>query len=243
MARQRGFEVALRIVFVPVALSARQLCFALRDLASRFPAFANAIAEMGPPVPRVVAPGYGTLLRTILGQQVSVASATACFEKLDRVLGDVHDPQRILDATDATLNACGLSRQKIRYARDLAGLVARGELDLARLPRDDEEAIAALVQIKGVGRWSAEIYLLFAEGRPDVWPAGDLAIQVELARMLGLDARPSEEETRTLAEPWRPHRGAIALLAWQHYEERARVRRAAKALASEDRSSRRERPS
>ena len=211
-----------------MALSTRQLRAAFRDLALRSPAFARAIAELGAPVPRVVAPGYGTLLRTILGQQVSVASATACFEKLERVLGDVHGPKRILDATDATLNGCGVSRQKIGYARHLAALVASGELDLARLPRDDEEAIAVLVRIKGVGRWSAETYLLFAEGRPDIWPAGDLALQVELARMLDLPARPTELERRALAEAWRPHRGAVAILAWQHYEERARVRRAAK---------------
>ena len=81
----------------------------------------------------------------------------------------------------------------------------------------DRQAIADLVQIKGIGRWSAEIYLLFAEGRPDIWPAGDLAVQVETGRLLGLTERPSEKQTRTLAEAWRPHRGAAAIFTWHHY--------------------------
>jgi DNA-3-methyladenine glycosylase II len=93
-----------------------------------------------------------------------------------------------------------------------------GALDLKKLPADDEEAIAELVKIKGIGRWSAEIYLLFAEGRADIWPAGDLAIQIEVGRILGHAERPSEKLIRDLAEPWRPHRGAAAIFAWHHYK-------------------------
>ena len=115
------------------------------------------------------------------------------------------------------LRACGLSRQKQGYARSLAELVVSGALDLHALPADDEEAIAQLVQIKGIGRWSAEIYLLFAEGRPDIWPAGDLAVQIEIGRILGMAERPSEALTRQVAEAWRPHRGAAAIMAWHHY--------------------------
>jgi DNA-3-methyladenine glycosylase II len=95
--------------------------------------------------------------------------------------------------------------------------VVGGELDLDALPADDEEAIAQLVRIKGIGRWSAEIYLLFAEGRADIWPAGDLAVQISLGRILGLEERPSEKLTRELAEPWRPHRSAMAIMTWHHY--------------------------
>ena len=84
-------------------------------------------------------------------------------------------------------------------------------------PQDDEEAIALLTKIKGIGRWSAEIYLLFAEGRPDVWPAGDLAVQIEIGRLLGLEEKPSEKQLRELGEAWRPHRGAAAVLAWHSY--------------------------
>ena len=96
-------------------------------------------------------------------------------------------------------------------------MVVSGALDLHALPADDEEAIAQLVRIKGIGRWSAEIYLLFAEGRPDIWPAGDLAVQIETGRILGLPERPSEKATRILADGWRPHRGAAAIMAWHHY--------------------------
>ena len=92
-----------------------------------------------------------------------------------------------------------------------------GELDLDRLPEDDEEAIALLTQIKGIGRWSAEIYLLFAEGRTDVWPAGDLAVQIEIGKLLGLEGKPTEKQLRELGEAWRPHRGAVAVLAWHSY--------------------------
>ena len=96
-----------------------------------------------------------------------------------------------------------------------------GELKLDALPADDEEAIAELTRIKGIGRWSAEIYLLFAEGRPDIWPAGDLAVQAGLAKLLGLETRPDEKTTRALAEPWRPHRGAAAIFTWHCYNNPA----------------------
>jgi DNA-3-methyladenine glycosylase II len=110
-----------------------------------------------------------------------------------------------------------MSRQKSGYIRSLAQLVLSGELDLAALPADDEEAIALLTKIKGIGRWSAEIYLLFAEGRPDIFPAGDLAVMIELGRLMGLDAKPSEKALREIAEAWRPYRGAAAVLAWHSY--------------------------
>jgi DNA-3-methyladenine glycosylase II len=95
--------------------------------------------------------------------------------------------------------------------------VLDGALDFDALPADDEEAIALLTQVKGIGRWSAEIYLLFAEGRPDIWPAGDLAVQEAVGRILGLGARPSEKQARELAEPWRPHRGSAAIFSWHCY--------------------------
>jgi DNA-3-methyladenine glycosylase II len=123
----------------------------------------------------------------------------------------------LLVATDDELRAAGISRQKAGYIRSLADLVLSGELDLAKLPADDEEAIALLTKVKGIGRWSAEIYLLFAEGRRDIWPAGDLAVQIAIGRLLGLSDRPSEKQLRELGEAWRPHRGAAAVLAWHSY--------------------------
>ncbi len=116
-----------------------------------------------------------------------------------------------------SLRACGLSRQKQGYARSLAELVLSGALPLDKLPKDDEEAIGYLTQVKGIGRWSAEIYLLFAEGRADIWPAGDLAVQEGVKRILQLEHRPAEKETREIAEKWRPHRGAMAIFTWHFY--------------------------
>ncbi|HET9813873.1 MAG TPA: DNA-3-methyladenine glycosylase 2 family protein [Sphingomicrobium sp.] len=186
-------------------------------LADREPAFARVVELHGVPEPRNSAPGAHTLLRTIVGQQVSVAAARSMWAKLEAAYGAPPDLAAILEATDEELRVAGISRQKAGYARSLAGLVLSGELDLAALPEDDDDAIALLTRIKGIGRWSAEIYLLFAEGRSDVWPAGDLAVQVEIGRLLGLPEKPSEKQLRELAEAWRPYRGAAAVLAWHSY--------------------------
>lgn len=181
------------------------------------PCFAAAVARVGYPPTRIRARGFATLLRTIVGQQVSVKAADSMWRKLTDLIGEATDPQRILAATTEDLRAAGLSRQKASYAVSLADEVTSGRLDFGALPLDDEEAIAQLVRVKGIGRWSAEVYLLFAEGRPDIWPAGDLAVQIEVGRILGHDSRPSEKMTRDLAEAWRPHRGAAAIFAWHHY--------------------------
>jgi len=186
-------------------------------LAAREPGFARALDTHGRPEPRLSDTGVATLMRTIVGQQVSVAAARSMWAKLEGAFGSPPDLEQLLAASDEELRSLGQSRQKAGYLRSLATLVLSGELDLADLPADDEEAIALLTRIKGIGRWSAEIYLLFAEGRGDVWPAGDLAVQVEIGRLLGLDERPSEKQLRALAEDWRPHRGAAAVLAWHSY--------------------------
>src|SRR6476469_6431705 len=142
-------------------------------LASREPAFAKVVETHGVPEPRKSERGAQTLLRTIVGQHVSVAAARAMWAKLEAAFGAPPDLRRLLAASDDELRAAGMSRQKAGYIRSLANLVLSGELDFENLPADDEEAIALLTKIKGIGRWSAEIYLLFAEGRSDVFPAGD----------------------------------------------------------------------
>jgi DNA-3-methyladenine glycosylase II len=190
---------------------------AVDELASREPAFARVVESHGHPEPRVSEPGATTLLRTIVGQQVSVAAARSMWAKLEAAFGSPPDLAKLLAASDEELRAAGMSRQKSGYIRSLAELVLSGELDLGALPADDEEAIAHLVKIKGIGRWSAEIYLLFAEGRADVFPAGDLAVMIELGKLLGLPDKPSEKQLREIAEAWRPHRGAAAVLAWHSY--------------------------
>ena len=206
-----------------MGLSAEQLKASLDAIAAMEPLMAAAVARVGYPAPRLRDRGYETLLRTIVGQQVSVAAAASIWRKLETGLGDLTDPAIVAVASDEALRAAGLSRQKASYARSLAEEVTSGRLDLMNLPTDDEEAITQLVQVKGIGRWSAEIYLLFAEGRPDVWPAGDLAVQIEIGRIMGLAERPSEKATRAIAEAWRPHRGAAAIMAWHHYKAEMEV--------------------
>jgi DNA-3-methyladenine glycosylase II len=186
-------------------------------LAAREPAFALVVERHGVPPPRNSEPGAQTLLRTIVGQQVSVAAARSMWAKIEAAFGSPPDLRLLLAATDEQLRAVGMSRQKSGYIRSLAELVISGELDLGKLPKDDEQAIALLTKIKGIGRWSAEIYLLFAEGRADVFPAGDLAVLIELGRLMGLDEKPSERQLRQIAEAWRPYRGAAAILAWHSY--------------------------
>jgi len=202
-------------------LGAGQIREGIDWVAGLEPAMARALDLVGYPEPRIRSTGHATLLRTIVGQQVSVAAATSMWGKLEALVGEDVPVEAILAADFDALRSCGLSRQKQSYIRSLCELVAGGEIDFDALPPDDEEAIAELTRIKGIGRWSAEIYLLFAEGRPDIWPAGDLAVQAGIGRILGLEARPSEKQARALAEAWRPHRGAVALFTWHVYNNAA----------------------
>ena len=212
-----------------MGLSEEQLKRSLDALAKAEPAFKVGLERHGYPAPRIRDRGHQTLLRTIIGQQVSVASANAIWKRLEDAVGAELDPIVLAAAPDEMLRSCGLSRQKISYVKSLAELVASGELDLFNLPPDDEEAIAALTRIKGVGRWSAEIYLLFAEGRGDIWPAGDLAVQEEVGQLMGLPERPSEKTVREIARKWSPHRGAAAIFTWHHYGRRLAAGKAEKA--------------
>jgi len=212
-----------------MSLSAEQLRRSLDALAKVEPAFAEGLARAGYPEPRIRAPGYQTLLRTIVGQQVSVAAASSIWAKLETMLGSGLDPTSVAAAPDELLRQAGLSRQKASYAKSLAEHVASGTIDFSKLPSDDEEAIAQMTTIKGIGRWSAEIYLLFAEGRRDIWPAGDLAVQIEVGKLMGLDQRPNERKTRRLAEAWSPHRGAAAIFTWHSYSARAAAAKADRA--------------
>ncbi|WP_284126297.1 DNA-3-methyladenine glycosylase family protein [Parerythrobacter aestuarii] len=204
-----------------MGLTAPQIRDGLDEIATREPRIGDALKIAGYPEPRIRPTGYKTLLRTIVGQQVSVAAATSMWNKLEAELGEDFTPSCLLKRDFDTLRACGLSRQKQGYARSLCELVESGELDFEGLPSDDEEAIEHLTRIKGIGRWSAEIYLLFAEGRPDIWPAGDLAVQKAVGRLLGHDEMPKEKLVREVAEAWRPHRGAVAIFAWHTYNMEA----------------------
>ena len=199
-------------------LDEQRIALGMAALAAADRRFAEAAARHGPPLPRIRQRGYATLLRTIVSQQVSTAAATSIWRKLEALIGDPDDPRHLLAAAPDALRAAGLSRMKVSYAQSLAGHVADGTLPLDHLPADDEEAIALLSSVKGLGRWSAEIYLLFAEGRADIFPAGDLAIQVQAGRLFAADgARFTERPLRDLAQAWRPDRGVAALFLWHCY--------------------------
>ena len=200
-----------------MGLTAQQIKTALDAVGAADPAIAGEVARIGYPEPRLRDRGYMTLLRTIVGQQVSVAAASSMWNKLEAELGADFTPACLLRRDFDTLRACGLSRQKQGYARSLCELVDAGAINFDALPGDDEAAIEELTRIKGIGRWSAEIYLLFAEGRPDIWPAGDLAVQEGVKRLLKMDERPGEKDTRRLGERWAPHRGAMAIFTWHFY--------------------------
>lgn len=199
-----------------MGIDRKELEKSLKALGRIEPAFAAALKRVGLPEPRTGTRGYVTLLRAIVGQQVSIRAAAAIWAKVEAATGGAGDPANMAKASAEDLRAAGLSRQKISYAKSLAEEVLSGRLDFDKLPADDEEAIAHLTSVKGIGRWTAEIYLLFAEGRPDIWPAGDLAVQIEIGNIMGLEGKPTEKAVRALAEAWRPHRGAAAVFAWHH---------------------------
>ncbi len=181
------------------------------------PIFAAILGSAGPPRFRRRRNGFGTLLHIILEQQVSIDAASKMYHRLVGLCCPLA-PETFLALDDATLRSCGFSRQKMGYARDLAGAVERGGFDFARLAAaDDETALANLLAVRGIGRWSAEIYLLFALGRPDIWPAADLGLQLAMAEQLGLASRPMEAELRLRGEAWRPWRSVAACLLWQSY--------------------------
>ncbi len=156
--------------------------------------------------------------------------AQAVRRQADRIT-----PEALLALDDDALRQCGFSRQKMAYARGLAEDVASGRLDIEAVHRmPDDEALELLVRIKGIGRWSAEIYLLLVLGRPDVWPVDDLAVAVGLQWLLGRDERPPRDELVALGEPWRPYRSTAARLVWHYYLQVAPERRRAKALTAID---------
>ena len=190
---------------------------ALEALAERDGDIARAYATCGLPPVRGQKPGFDGLLRIIFGQQVSTASARAIVGRLDARLPEV-TPEAFLTLEEAELKAIGLSRQKMRYGRALAEDLLGGRIDLAGVESmEDEDAVAHLLRGLGIGRWTAEIYLLFALKRTDIWPVGDLAVRVAAQRLKGLEERPTEKAMRALGEPWRPHRAAAARFLWHYY--------------------------
>lgn len=190
---------------------------ALDALAARDPDIARHYAACGLPPVRRRPVGFSGLLQIVMAQQVSAQSAAAIIGRLTAAARPL-TPEAFLALDETALRGIGLSRQKMRYGRALAEDVVAGRIDFRAVRRmDDETAIAHLVQAKGIGRWSAEVYLLFALQRPDVWPADDLAVQVAVQTLKGLSDRPRGDAMRALAEPWRPFRSAAARFLWHMY--------------------------
>ena len=201
----------------PAALTTESLAQAAATLAAADPDLGRIYAELGPPPLWARPPGFPTLVWIILEQQVSLASARAAFNKLQGALGQV-TPEAFLSLDDAELKVAGFSRQKAGYCRGLARAILDGELDLDSLEAlDDDAARVRLVRVKGIGVWTANIYLLMCLLRPDIWPPGDLALAAALQELKGLPARPDSAELARLAEPWRPWRAAAARLLWAYY--------------------------
>jgi DNA-3-methyladenine glycosylase II len=204
---------------IPVirTLTRRTLLTAVRGLANADPALAASVERFGPPPLWAREPTYATLVHLILEQQVSLASARAAFDRLEVALARAIEPRAFLELSDAELRAIGFSRQKAGYARDLAAALADGfDLQgLADLP--DEEVRSSLMRLRGIGRWTADIYLIMCLRRPDVWPHGDQALATAALELLELPARPTFDALELRARSWRPHRATAARILWHHY--------------------------
>lgn len=209
----------------PKPLTTRSLAKACRELAAADEHLAAVHEKYGVPPLWDRPQGFATLLQIILEQQVSLASAKACFDKLERHLGHV-TPAAILTLNDAELKTVGFSRQKASYARHLSEAILEGRIDLERLPElDDSEAAAELIKLKGVGQWTSDIYLLMVLLRPDVMPKGDIALHSAWHRLAGGE-RPDSQNFVEMAVKWSPHRSTAARLLWHFYlEEKAAARR------------------
>lgn len=190
---------------------------ALDTLSARDKDIARGLSEVGYPKPRNREPGFATLIGIIIGQQLSVAAAAAIRGRLQAAF-DPLTPDAILGADKEMLRGVGLSERKCAYVVHLAECIRSGKLATDRLgEQDDDEVVSSLTQVKGIGRWSAEIYMLFALGRADIWPAEDLAVQEALRRLKRLKNRPDRAESERLVEAWRPWRGVGALFLWHYY--------------------------
>jgi DNA-3-methyladenine glycosylase II len=179
-----------------------------------------------PPLWRRAA-GFPTLVHIILEQQVSLKSAKSMLVRLEGAI-QPFTPARFIELGDGYLRSLGVTRQKSAYLMDLAGAIVTGELSFERLARmNDEDARVMLTRVKGIGSWSADVYLLMAMRRADIWPAGDLALAVAMKELKGLADRPAPDELERMAEPWRPHRAVAARMLWQFYLGRKKAQNAA----------------
>ena len=200
----------------PVLDDAR-VASAARILAERDPDLAAILARHGPPPLWSRPAGFATLVAILLEQQVSLQSGAAALARLERAAGAL-DPAAIVALGEDGARAAGQTRQKARYVVELAAAALDGRFEPAAVARfDDDMARTALTRLLGVGRWTADIYLLMALGRPDIWPDGDLALAAAMRRAKSLEALPDRDAQRAIAAAWRPYRAVAARLLWQAY--------------------------
>lgn len=212
MAKEKTAKESTRKALTEVTLKR-----AVSELSARDRDLARVVEEHGAPPLWERPTGFPTLIHIILEQQVSLASARAAYARLLTVASPL-TPARLLRLDDVTMKAAGFSRQKTVYARDLARSIAEGRLNLPSLETmGDDDVRAELTKVKGVGRWTSDIYLLMCLRRPDAWPAGDLALAIAAQRVKRLPARPTPHELDALAEQWRPWRAVAARILWQFY--------------------------
>lgn len=198
-------------------LTQKSLALAARELAARDRLLANIHATYGDPPMWQRAAGFRTLVHIILEQQVSLSSAKSMLLRLETAI-QPFTPERFLELGEMGLRQLGVTRQKSSYLLHLSESLVNRHLNLQSLSRlSDDQVLEKLTGIKGIGLWSANIYLLMAMRRADIWPAGDLALAVAIKELKGLAARPSPEELEVIAEVWRPHRAVAARMLWQYY--------------------------
>ena len=190
---------------------------AAQDLAARDEILARILATHGAPPMWRRATGFATLVHIILEQQVSLKSAKSMLRRLKAAI-DPFTPERFVEVGEAHFRGLGVTRQKSSYLLRLSESMLSSELSLTRLARlSDDEARIQLTRIKGIGSWSADVYLLMAMRRADIWPAGDLALAVAVKELWGLEFKPTPDELERIAERWRPYRAVAARMLWQHY--------------------------
>lgn len=218
--QQSSSETMTRRFKHPQFRNESDLVFAIETLGERCPHMARAYLATGVPPMRPAEPTFAGLIRIIVAQQVSTASANAIWQRVSNGIVPF-DAGGVLDRDAAALAALGLSRPKVATVQAIAAAVQAGELDLDTLnTADDAHIVETLTRVRGIGPWTANIYLLFALRRCDAFPAGDLALQIGAQRLMRLKARPDADRLTAIAERWRPYRGAAARLLWAHYATR-----------------------
>jgi DNA-3-methyladenine glycosylase II len=202
---------------LPASLDHESLLRAVQLLSRRDPDLGRVVRRFGPPPMWAREGGFSTLLHIILEQQVSLASARAAHNKLLEAASPL-TPQCFLELNDATLKAVGFSRQKTGYGRHLAESIIEGRLDLDALhSMSDADVRSELVRIKGIGQWTADVYLLMVLRRPDIWPIGDLALATAAQSVKRLKSRPTPQMLDEIGKAWRPWRAVAARILWHHY--------------------------